>query len=82
MSGRAHTRSAKNTGQRRNQNTRDSDPKPKSKKSKRGTKAKDVPKQGLLGTLFEEFEGVEESLQFLNEKELKNYRSMSSRGTP
>jgi hypothetical protein len=64
MSGRARTRSAKNTGQRKNLNTRDSDPKPKSKKSKRGTKVKGVLKEGLLGTLFEEVEGVEESLQF------------------
>ena len=80
MSGRT-TRSATNTGQRRNQNVRDSDPKPKSKnKSKRGTKSKTVPKEGLLGTLFEEDEEVEESLQFLNAKELKSYRSMSSRG--
>ena len=70
MSGRT-TRSARNTGQRKNQNVRDSDPKPKSKnKSKRGTKSKTVPKEGLLGTLFEEDEEVEESLQFLNAKEL------------
>jgi hypothetical protein len=81
MSGRARTRSAKNTGQRKNLNTRDSDPKPKSKKSKRGTKLKGVPKEGLLGTLFEEVEEVEESLQFLNAKELKSYRSMSSCGS-
>jgi hypothetical protein len=64
---------------------RDSDPKPKKKRSKRVTKskdvAKDVPKEGLLGTLFDEVEVVEESFQFLNANELKNYRSMSSRGS-
>jgi hypothetical protein len=61
MSGRAR-RSARQTGQRHNQNALDSDPKPKSKKSrKRGTKSKDVPKEGELGTLFDEVEEVPQS---------------------
>jgi hypothetical protein len=70
----------RNTGQRKNQNARDSDPKPKNKKrtSKRGTKLKGVPKGGELGTLFEEVEEVPQSLQLLTAKELKNYRDMSS----
>jgi hypothetical protein len=57
MSGKGKARrSVRNTGQRKNQNARDSDPKPKNKKrtSKRGTKLKGVPKGGELGTLFED----------------------------
>jgi hypothetical protein len=47
MSGRARTRSSRQTGQRRNKNVRDSDPKNKKK-------LKGVPKEGELGTLFDE----------------------------
>jgi hypothetical protein len=56
MSKRAR-RSARNTGQLKNQNVRDSDPKPKNKKSRRaaGSKSKDVPKEGLL--VFVRYQG-------------------------
>jgi hypothetical protein len=61
------------TGQRKNKNVREADPKPRGKKTRnRGTKSKPVPKEDELGTLFDEVEVVDESLQFLNPKELKS----------
>jgi hypothetical protein len=72
--------STRQTGQRKNKNVREADPKPKGKRTRnRGTRSKAVPKEGGLGTLFDEVEAVAGSLQFLNQKELKSYRSMSSR---
>jgi hypothetical protein len=63
--------STRQTGQRKNKNAREADPKPRGKMSRnRGTRSKPVPKEGELGTLFDEDEVVEESLQFLNPKEL------------
>jgi hypothetical protein len=81
MSGTARM-STRQTGQRKNKNAREADPKPRGKKSrKRGKGSKPVPKEGELGTLFDEVEGVEGSLRFLNTSQLKSCRSMSARGS-